>query len=585
MSTPVKQAASSLQIYRRLLSYVKNYWLVFMLGIIGTILSSGTDASITWFLKPVLDKGFIAKDPGFIRWLPVMMLVAFLVRGIAGFMSNYFMTSVGRNVVLQFRREIFARFLQLPADFYDNSSAGQLLSTLTFNVDQVAKAATDSLVTLVQEGFFVLGLLCVMLMISWQCTALFLLTAPIIASVARYCSSRMRKLSRYVQEGMGDLTHVAEEALEGYQVIRSFAGQAYETNKFEKIIQRNRSRELRLAAINSLATGLTQQVLAIVIAITIYLATLKTSAVTAGGFASLLAAMIAILKPMKSLSTISSTIQRGIAAAESIFKLIDQPIEIDQGTQSLTHAKGAITFKNVSFSYRKTQQSILHQLNFSVAAGQKIAIVGRSGSGKSTLVNLLPRFYDNYEGTIYLDDIDTRTLRLSDLREQFTLVSQNVILFNDTIAHNIAYGRFNSTSEAEIVQAAAAANAMEFIDNLPAGLQTQVGENGVLLSGGQRQRIAIARALLKNAPILIFDEATSALDTESERYIQTALNRLMTNRTTFIIAHRLSTIENADHIIVLDKGHIIESGTHQALMQHNAHYAKLHKLQFQTLDS
>ena len=576
---------SSFQIYIRLLGYVKNHWWAFLLGIFGTILSSGTDATITWSLKPLLDKGFIARDQGFIHWLPIIVIGAFLMRGIASFLSSFFMARVGRNMVFALRKQLFNHLLKLPADFYDRATSGQLLSVIVYNVDQVAKAGTDSLVTIVQESCFVTGELVVMLMISWKLTLLFLITAPIIAYLARFSSRYMRGLSRNVQEGMGDLTHVAEEAIEGYKVIKTFSGESYESNKFHDIITRNRSRELKLVATNSLATSTIQQILAFVIAVTIYLATSHTASITAGGFAAMLAAMLAILKPMKNLSTVSNTIQRGLAGAESIFQLIDEAPENDNGTIQLARAKGSIQFSNVEFTYHQSQQAVLHQLNFEVKVGERVAIVGRSGSGKSTLVSLLPRFYDNYTGTISIDGIDIQSLRLADLRNQFTLVSQHVVLFNDSIAHNIAYGRLKETSEQKIVEAATAAHAMEFIDRFPKGLQTPVGENGVLLSGGQRQRIAIARALLKDAPILILDEATSALDTESERHIQAALSKLMANRTTLIIAHRLSTIENADKIIVLDQGRIVEMGTHQELLLKGAHYAKLHHMQFKDVEA
>lgn len=571
---------SGFQVYQRLLGYIKSYWWVLVIGMLATMLSSGTEAAVTWFLKPVLDKGFIAKDAQFIHWLPFIVISAFFVRGSAGFVSSYCMAWVGRNVVLRLRQEIFSHLMQLPARFFDNATSGQLLSVIIYNVDQVAKASTDALVTIVQETCFVTGLVIVMFTVSWKLTLLFLITAPMIAIVARYSSLRMRRISRGVQAGMGDLTHVAEEAIEGYKVIRTFAGQEYEKNKFNRITLANRFRELKVVVTNSLATGATQQVASIAIAVTVYLATMQSSNVTAGGFASILAAMLAILKPMKNLTTVSSTIQRGIAAAESIFDLMDQTPEQQEGGKALDRAKGQIIFEDVNFRYNTDSNLILQNINFTVKPGETIALVGRSGSGKTTLINLLPRFYTNYEGKILLDGSDIQEFNLTDLRKQFTLVSQHVVLFNDTIAKNIAYGRFDEVSEEEIIQAAEAAHAMDFIRQLPEGLETRVGENGVLLSGGQRQRIAIARALLKNAPILILDEATSALDTESERHIQAALEQLMKSRTTLVIAHRLSTIEQADKILVMDHGQIVEAGTHQQLLQAEGYYARLYGMQF-----
>lgn len=570
-------------IYKRLLGFARQYWGAFIIGLLGTILSSGTDAAFTWLLKPVLDKGFIAKDEAFIKWLPLLIIVAFLVRGVTSFVANYYMTWAGRNVVMKFRQAMFNHMLRLPSAFYDSSTSGQLLSTLLYNTEQVAKASTDALVTVVQETCFISGLIIVMLSISWKLTLWFMIVVPLIAAVARYASKRMRRLSQSVQQSMGEVTHVAEEAIEGYKVIRTFGGETYEKDKFTKATQFNCEREMKVIATNALSTATVQQVAGIAIALTIFLATSQHASVTAGGFASMLAAMLAILKPMKNLTTVSSVIQRGIAAAESIFALLDEPAEKEQGALPLLRVKGQICYQAISFAYQPTGSNILADINFRVEPGQTVALVGRSGSGKSTLVNLLPRFYDSYQGKITIDDIDIRDIYLADLRNQFALVSQHVTLFNDTIAHNIAYGRFSDASEQAIIKAAEAAHAMEFIRDLPNGLNTIVGENGVMLSGGQRQRLAIARALLKNAPILILDEATSALDTESERHIQAALEELMKDRTTLVIAHRLSTIEKANKILVLDKGQIVEQGTHQALLELSGHYARLHQLQFKDI--
>lgn len=578
------QSRNSFYIYKRLLTYSRRYWLAFLLGILGTMLLSGVDAGFAWGIKPILDKGLIARQPSFMHWLPIIIIGAFLMRGVASFMSNYFMALVGRNVVMQFRQDIFSHLLKLPARFYDRSSSGQLLSAIIYNVDQVAKASTDALVTVVQQTGLIVGLLVVMVVTSWQLSILFFVTAPIIAWIARYSSKRMRGLSVSVQKSMGSITHIAEESIEGYKVIRIFGGENYEVEKFNGATLKNRYRELKMIATNTIASSGVQLIGSFVIAITVYLAAAKLTNITAGGFIAMIAAMFALLKPMKDLTTVNSTIQKGIAAAESIFLLLDEPAEKDTGTKVLSRAKGAITYRNVNFSY-SPDRPVLQQIDFKVEPGQTIALVGRSGSGKSTLVSLLPRFYDGYTGQILIDGIDTQELKLADLRNQFALVSQSVTLFNDTIAHNIAYGRLSDVSEAEIIAALEAAHAMEFVKNLPEGINTLVGENGVLLSGGQRQRLAIARALLKDAPILILDEATSALDTEAERHIQAALDSLMRNRTTVVIAHRLSTVESADKILVLDAGQIIESGTHAELLTLDGYYAKLYRMQFREVDA
>ena len=572
-------------VYKRLLQYSKQYWLLFLLGIVGTIISSGMDASFTWLIKPMLDKGFIGHDRHFIRWLPVILISVFIIRNLASFMSNYFMASAGRHIVTQFRKDLFAKFMALPAQYLDNHTAGQLLSTLIYNVEQVSKASTDAIVTVFQQSFFILGLITVMFINSWKLSLIFFAIAPLVALIAKKSGKKMRKLSQHVQQSMSGVVQVAEEGLSGYRVIRTFGSENYEINKFNRLSDKNRQKEMHTIATDSLATAAIQCVIAVLISGVVYLATTKIGTITAGTFVSIITAMLAMLKPLRTLTTVNSTIQKGIAGADSIFTVLDEPSEPDHGTTLLSRASGDIIFNNINFSYdnnnNQATKIILNTISFHIKPGQTIALVGRSGSGKSTLVSLLPRFYDNYTGQILIDGIDSRELSLHSLRHQFALVSQNVVLFNDTVGHNIAYGRLHDFSEKDIIEAAEYANAMEFIRELPQGLHTPVGDNGVLLSGGQRQRIAIARALLKNAPILILDEATSALDTESEYYIQLALEKLMKTRTTLVIAHRLSTIEKADKIMVLDQGMIVETGTHQELLALNNYYARLHQKNFQ----
>jgi subfamily B ATP-binding cassette protein MsbA len=576
MTTPIY--SKTLPLYKRLLTYTRRYWGLFVLGVIGTIVESGVTAGFTALMKPLIDKGFVARDPVFIHWLPIIIIIAFVLRGGAGFVSNYYMASVGRSVIMRFRQEIFTHLLRLPARFYDATTSGQLLSIILYNVEQVAKASTDALVTVIQESCLIIGLVIVMMWTSWRLSLIMLIMVPVVAWIARTSSKRMRKLSSNVQGAMGEITHTAEEMIEGYKVVRTFGGEQYESEKFNQLIEKNRFRELKIIATNTLASSSVQLVAGMVIAVMVYLATIKTN-ITAGGFIAIISAMLALLKPMRNLTTVNNTIQKGMAAAESLFSLLDKKLENDQGTHCITRAQGAIQYRDVEFSYQP-DKPVLQKINFTVAPGQTVALVGRSGGGKTSLVSLLPRFYDEFTGTITIDDIDIRDLKLASLRNQIAIVSQQVTLFNDTIARNIAYGQFSAASEEEIIQAAKAAHALEFIKKLPDGLNTLIGENGVLLSGGQRQRIAIARALLKNAPILILDEATSALDTEAERHIQAALEELMHNRTTLVIAHRLSTVEKADKILVIDDGKITEQGTHHELLAENGYYTRLYKMQF-----
>lgn len=576
-----KHVENALVIYRRLFSYTRRYWFSLMIALLASMLYSGIDSWFVYFLKPLLNKGLVKKDQNFLQYAPFLVMGVFMLRGVCSFFSNYSIALVSRNVIANLRQDLFAHLQRLPARFYDHATSGQILSVLLYSVDQVANASADVLTTAVQSTFLIMGLLIVMFKISWKLSLLYFIVIPMVVIIMRVTSVRVRRLSLQIQDSMGHLTHCAEENIEGYKVVRAFGGQTYEHNKFDNAIRDNFRNEMKVVVARSWSVSTVQLVAAIALSATLYVATLdiSNSILTAGGFVAMIAAMLAILKPMKDLATMQNKLYRGLAGAQTVFEMLDQSFEADIGRKTIARVKGKIEFSEVGFSYDHVKP-VLKNINFVVEPGEIVALVGRSGSGKSTLVNLLPRFYNDYTGEIRLDDVSVQEYQLASLRDQFALVSQHVTLFNDTIANNIAYGKFGQVSEADVIEAARAAYALDFIEQLPKGIHTLVGENGVLLSGGQRQRLAIARALLKNAPVLILDEATSALDTESERFIQAALDTLMKDRTTLVIAHRLSTVEHANKIIVMDHGNIVEVGSHHELLMKEGAYSKLYRLQF-----
>jgi subfamily B ATP-binding cassette protein MsbA len=569
-------------LYLRLLGYVKPYWRVFAASILGMAVAAATEPLLPALLKPLLDGTFVYKDDTVIRLAPFFILAIFFVRGVATFISTYAINWVGNKVVMDLRNEMFSKLLTLPTRYYDDHATGNLLSKLTFDVTQVTAAATTVVTITVRDSIIIMGLLGWLFYLNWKLTLLSLVMAPVIAFIIRTISGRMRTSSRDSQRAMGDITQVIEESVTAHKVVKLFGGQPYESGRFHEQANWVRRYNMKQAAAAAANVPIVQMVAAIALAVIVYLVTqqAKTDQTTVGGFLSFIAAMLMLTAPLKRLTGVSEYLQRGLAAAESVFELLDTQSEADTGSISVGRVRGELVFDQVTFAYGDDGRQALSQIALTVRAGESVALVGASGSGKTTLANLVPRFYAPTAGRILLDGQDINDLTLASLRANIALVSQEVVLFNDTVAANIAYGQARVVSESEIVAAATAAHAMEFIREWPEGLNTLVGERGVKLSGGQRQRIAIARAILKDAPILILDEATSALDSESERHVQAALETLMQGRTTLVIAHRLSTIEKADRIVVLQKGEIAEIGTHTELLARKGVYAQLHRIQF-----
>ncbi|SEP78818.1 ATP-binding cassette, subfamily B, MsbA [Ectothiorhodospira magna] len=572
-----------MEVYRRLLSHSLQYWPYLLVALVAMLVTAATEVGFAALMRPLMDGSFVDRDPDAIRWIPLAIIGIFFIRGVAEFLSNYTMKWVGRQVVKELRGRMFRHLLQMPVPYFDRHAGGQIISRLTYNVEQVAAASTDSITILIRDTVTVLGLLGWMLYLNWKLTLAVLIVAPAVAFAVDRVTRRFRKISRRIQASMGDVTHVAGEVMDGNRVVKIFGGEDYEQSRFDEINERNRRLHMKMVATQASNLPIIQFFVAIALALIVWIATHESllQEVSVGTFVSFITAMLLLLTPVRRLVNVNALLQKGIAAGQNIFGLLDEPLERDQGTLSLDRARGDIQLRDVSFSYDAAKGDVLRQINLDVAPGETVALVGRSGSGKTTLVNLLPRFYEPQQGQVLLDGVDIRQYRLADLRRQIAYVGQHVTLFNDTIANNIAYGSpVDPSDERRILAAAEAAQAMTFIRRLPEGLNTLVGDNGVLLSGGQRQRLAIARALLKDAPILILDEATSALDTEAERHIQKALDHLLKNRTTLVIAHRLSTVEKADRIVVMQDGAILETGTHRDLLAQDGLYAHLHRLQF-----
>jgi subfamily B ATP-binding cassette protein MsbA len=574
-------------VYRRLLGYSARYWPL----LVGAVLAMAVDAvctsAFTLLMKPLLDDGFLARDPATIARLPLWVLSIFIGRAIASFLADYAMAAVGRTVIRDLRQELFCKYLKLPARYYDHQSPGQMISRLTYNIEQVAEASTNAITTVFKDSLYIIGFIAVMLYNSVPLTLAILLIGPVLLVVIVVVSRRFRKISRRIQDTMGDVTHRASQIVAGHHVVKIYGGQNQEDETFERINRDNRRQHLKLTATKSASGSLVQIMAGVALAGIVYLATFADTLETLspGAFASWMTAMLAILPSLKKLTNVMAMIQKGVAAADSVFGVLDGPAEADQGDRRITEIRGDVSFNQVTLIYNDDQPKVLDCVSFCAPSGKVTAIVGRSGSGKTSLVSLVARLYSPSEGSIELDGVAIDQYRLDDLRDQIAFVSQDVVLFDDTIAANIAYGRLGGATAAEIEAAAKRANALDFIRELPEGFETRLGEGGVQLSGGQRQRVAIARAILKDAPILILDEATSALDSESERAIQAALETIMRERTTLVIAHRLSTVENADQVIVLHQGLVVEQGNHAELIAMNGHYAALHRMQFRDDDA
>ncbi|ENK2325180.1 lipid A ABC transporter ATP-binding protein/permease MsbA [Vibrio vulnificus] len=573
---------STWRTFKRLWTFIRLYKSGLAVAVVALVINAVSDTYMISLLKPLLDEGFGSAESDFLRTLPLIIFAMMFIRGISSFVSAYCLSWVSGNVVMQIRRMVFNHYMQMPVSYFDKEKSGSLLSRITYDSEQVSAATSQALVSIVREGASIIGLLVLMFYNSWQLSLVLILVAPVVAMGIGIVSKRFRKISKSMQTVMGVVTSSAEQMLKGHKVVLSYGGQDIERERFDKVSNQMRQQTMKLVTAQAAANPIIQMIASVAIVVVLYLASIDSikEQLTPGTFTVVFSAMFGLMRPLKALTSVTSQFQRGMAAAQTLFALVDLEPEKNTGTHSVERALGDVSVKDISFTYLGTEKPALSHVSFDIPRGKTVALVGRSGSGKSTIANLFTRFYDVDSGEIQLDGVDVRDYELKNLRTQFALVSQNVHLFNDTIANNIAYAAADKYSREDIERAAELAHAMEFISKMENGLDTMVGENGASLSGGQRQRVAIARALLRDAPVLILDEATSALDTESERAIQSALDELQKNKTVLVIAHRLSTIEKADQILVIDDGAVVERGSHAELIEKDGAYAQLHRIQF-----
>jgi ATP-binding cassette, subfamily B, bacterial MsbA len=565
-------------LYKRLFAYAWQYKLHFALSIVATAVLSFSNTAFLALIKKVTDEGFVQQSTQQVYILPLMLFGLMTLRAMAGFFSSYSLRIVARRVVETMRKQVFAKLMMLPVSFFDANSNGYLVSKMTYDIERLSNVVTRSALNVLRDALTVIGLVAYMLYLDWRLTLVFAAVTPLMGMYLGRTTPKLRANAKKVQQAVGEITKTAEEAIAAQRIVKIFGAQSFENQRFGEVVSRNRQLELRTARISGLNSFVIEVLSAIALGLVVFYA---LGQFTVGEFAAFVGALMMLIAPVKHITAANEDLQTGLAAAQSVFDVLDMPNEDNRGGYRSDRVKGNLRFENVTVRYPQAKKDALSSLSFEIKAGEKVALVGRSGSGKTTLVNLLPRFYESQHGAVILDGIDVKNYDLENLRSQFALVSQDIVLFNDTIFNNIAYGALREASDQEVIEAAKAANAWEFIQQMPQGLQSEIGDRGVRLSGGQRQRIAIARAILKNAPVLLLDEATSALDSESELHVQMALDRLMRDRTTIVIAHRLSTVENADRIFVMDHGKIIETGSHQALLAESGYYSRLYHKQFQ----